>query len=40
MILIPDEIQGDVYEAQIKPNLRDGQSLLYLLATDLLFIMV
>lgn len=29
MILIPDEIQGEVYEKQIKPYLRSGQSLVF-----------
>ncbi len=27
MVLIPDEVQGDVYKAEIEPNLKDGAAL-------------
>ena len=28
-VLIPDEIQSDVYEQQIKPNMKAGQYLMF-----------
>ena len=29
MVLLPDELQGDVYEREIRPGLKDGNSLAF-----------